>query len=185
MIPRITPYRPILLRHPLNNTHLYILCGLPFSGKTTLSKVLARELHLSRVSIDDLNTERGIWDDEKGLSPEEWTDVYNEAYRCIDALLSQGKSVVDDNANFTREQRDRLRAIATTYYVPTTVIYVTTPLVEVRRRWQENRQTKVRGDVRDADFAQVVDSFEAPTNDENVLRYDGAMPVEQWIHRVF
>ena len=162
-------------------THLYILCGLPFAGKTTLAKALVRTLNLSRVSIDDINNERGIWDDEKGLSPEEWTDVYNEAYRRTDALLSQGKSVVDDNANFTREQRDHLRAIATNYHVPTTVIYVTTSLVEVRRRWQENRQTKVRGDVRDEDFAQVVDSFEAPTNDEHVECYDGVMTVEEWI----
>ncbi|HCI78216.1 MAG TPA: hypothetical protein DHW02_00840, partial [Ktedonobacter sp.] len=152
-----------------------ILCGLPFAGKTTLAKALVRELHLSRVSIDDLNTERGIWDDEKGLSSEEWTNVYNEAYRRLDALLSQGKSVLDDNANFTREQRDHLRVIAAKYQVPTTVIYVMTPLTEVRRRWQENRQTKVRNDVRDEDFALVVDSFEAPTDDEHVVCYDGVM----------
>ena len=169
----------------MTTTHLYILCGLPFAGKTTLAKALVRELDLSRVSIDDLNNERGIWDDEKGLSPEEWMDVYNEAYRRIDALLSQGKSVLDDNANFTREQRDHLRAIAANYHVPTTVIYVTTSLSEVRRRWQENRQTKVRSDVRDEDFAQVVDSFEAPTDDEHVVRYDGVMPIEEWIRSVF
>jgi len=165
----------------VNTTHLYILCGLPFAGKTTLSKAFVREPGLSRVSIDELNNERGIWDNEKGLSPEEWTNVYNEAYRRIDALLSQGTSVIDDNANFTREQRDHLRAIAAKYDVPTTVIYVTIPLAEVRRRWQENRQTKVRGDVRDEDFAQVVDSFEAPTDDENVVHYDGSMTVEEWI----
>ena len=169
----------------MTTTHLYILSGLPFAGKTTLSKVLVRELGLSRVSIDDLNNERGIWDAEKGLSPEEWTSVYNEAYRRIDALLSQGKSVVDDNANFTREQRDHLRAIAARYDVPTTVIYVTTPLAEVRRRWQENRRTKVRNDVRDDDFAQVVDSFEAPTDDEHVVRYDGSMGAEEWIKTMY
>lgn len=169
----------------MTTNHLYILCGLPFAGKTTLAKALVRELGLSRVSIDDLNTERGIWDDEKGLSPEEWTNIYNEAYRRIDALLSQGKSVVDDNANFTREQRDRLRAIAVKHDVPTTVIYVTTPLAEVRRRWQENRQTRVRSDVRDDDFAQVVDSFEAPTDDEDVVCYDGTMRVGEWIASIF
>ena len=170
------------MRHPVNTTHLYILCGLPFAGKTTLSKALVSELGLSRVSIDDLNNERGIWNDEKGLSPEEWADVYNEAYRRIEALLSQGKSVVDDNANFTRAQRDHLRAIAAKYDVSTMVIYVTTPLAEVRRRWQENRQTRVRSDVRDDDFAQVVDSFEAPTDDEYVVHYDGSMGVEEWLN---
>jgi predicted kinase len=169
----------------MRQAHLYILCGLPFAGKTTLAKGLVSELGIKRVAIDDINTERGLWDDEKGLSPEEWTHVYNEAYRRIGLLLGQGERVMDDSTNFTREQRDRLRAIAARHNAATTVIYVTTPLAETRRRWQENRSTRVRGDVRDDDFTQVVENLEAPTEDENVLRYDGSTPVTEWIRSTF
>lgn len=36
-------------------------------------------LGVSRVAIDDINGERGVWNDETGLSPEEWTKTYQEA----------------------------------------------------------------------------------------------------------
>lgn len=168
----------------MEKVSLYILCGLPFSGKTTLAGELVSRPGVSRVAIDDINNERGIWDDETGLSPEEWANTYQEAYRRIGALLSQGKSVVDDSVNFTRELRDRLRAIAESYGAATTVIYVDVPLSEVRRRWLENRQTGMRADVRDSDFANVVEHFEVPTEDENVLRYDRTIPAAAWIEQV-
>lgn len=163
---------------------LYILCGLPFAGKTTLARALERS-GISRVAIDDINTERGIWDDETGMSPEEWTNTYNEAYRRIGLLLSQGKSAIDDSVNYTKGLRDRLRAIAGTYHARTTVIYVDTPVAEVQRRWRANRRTAARADVRDSDFAEVLEHFEPPTEDEHVLRYDGSVPVEDWIGLLF
>ncbi len=39
---------------------VYILCGLPFAGKTTLARTLAQHLDLPRVSIDEINGERGL-----------------------------------------------------------------------------------------------------------------------------
>jgi predicted kinase len=164
---------------------LYILCGFPFAGKTTLARALIGALGIKRVAIDDINAERGVWDDERGLSAEEWTKTYNEAYRRIDAFLSQGESVIDDSVNFTRELRDRLHAIAQRRDACTIVIYVDVSLSEAQRRWQENRQTAVRADVRDDDFAHVLEHFEPPTEDEQMLRYDGILPVEEWIGLTF
>jgi adenylylsulfate kinase-like enzyme len=92
-------------RNGMKKPCLYLLCGLPFAGKTTLAKALVRSLGIHRVAIDDINNERGIWDEETGLSPEEWTNTYQEAYRRIAASLKRGESVIDDSANFTRELR--------------------------------------------------------------------------------
>ncbi len=136
---------------------------------------------INRVAIDDINNERNIWDDETGMSPEEWSRTYDEAYRRLGLILSQGKSVMDDSANFTKHLRDRLRALAESYGAHTMVIYVDIPFSEVQRRRQENRQTRVRADVRDSDFAHVIAQFEPPTEDENVLRYDGSISLEKWI----
>ena len=119
------------------------------------------------------------------MSSEEWDKTYQEAYQRIATYLSRGKSVVDDSANFTREQRDKLRAIAKQYDAFTYVIFVDVSLSEVRRRWQENRQTGVRSDVRDDDFVQVVEFFVPPTEDENVLRYDEAMSPGEWVQHTF
>jgi predicted kinase len=164
---------------------LYIFCGFPFAGKTTLAKALVGALGINRVAIDDINNERGVWDDERGLSAEEWTNTYNEAYHRIGAFLNRGESVIDDSANFTRELREHLRDLAQRYDACTMVIYVDIPFSEAQRRWQENRQTAVRADVRDEDFAHVLEHFEPPTEDEQVLRYDGTIPVEEWIGLIF
>jgi predicted kinase len=164
---------------------LYILCGVPFAGKTTVATALAHWLDINRVAIDDINHERGVWNDETGMSAEEWTETYNEAYRRIGLVLSRGKSVLDDSVNFTKDLRDRLRALAGRYGASTTVISVDIPLPEAQRRWQENRQTRVRANVRDSDFAYVVEQFEPPTDDENVLRYDGSISLEEWIRLTF
>lgn len=169
----------------MNKPYLYLLCGFPFAGKTTVARKMVNELGFRRVSIDEINNERGVWDEEKGLSPEEWTKTYQEAYRRIDALLSQGESVIDDSANFTREQRDCLRAIAHAYDATSVVIFLDTPLAEAQRRWQENRQTTVRADVRDSDFVHVIEHFELPTEDEQVLCYDGTISVEEWMDLTF
>ena len=160
---------------------LYIMCGLPFAGKTTLAKEMVKMLSIRRVSVDEINGERGIWNADTGMSPEEWTKTYEIAYQRIGTFLSEGESVVDESANFTKEQRHRLRAIAEKYNAQAYVIFVDVPLAEVQRRWQANRQTMVRDD----DFAHVVECFEPPTMNENVLRYDGLLPPKAWIRLKF
>jgi predicted kinase len=172
-------------KHCMKKPHLYILCGLPFAGKTTLARALVCRLGINRVAIDDINTERGVWDDEIGLSPEEWTNTYNEAYRRIGIHLNRGESVVDDSVNFTKNLRDRLQAIARRYDAHSAVIYIDVSLSEAQRRWQENRQTLVRADVRDDDFAHIIEHFEPPTEDEQMLRYDGSISVEEWVSLTF
>ena len=66
---------------------LYILCGYAFAGKTTLAKELVSQFDFKRVAIDEINNERGMWNDETGLSPQEWDRTYQEAYHRIDTLL--------------------------------------------------------------------------------------------------
>ncbi len=165
--------------------YLYIVCGLPFAGKTTLARELESIAGIHRVAIDDINTERGIWDDQTGLSSEEWTKTYQEAYRRIGVLLKQGLSVVDDSANFTKEQRKHLHTLAASYHAQSRVIYVSTPAGVACQRWQANRQSMWRTDVRDSDFAHVLENFEPPTADEYWLRYDGSLSAENWVRLVF
>lgn len=169
----------------MTKPYLYILCGLPFAGKSTLARELETWLCIKRVSIDEINGERGIWSNETGMSAEEWERTYQEAYRRIATHLSHNEDVIDESANFTREQRDRLRNIAEQHYAQTRVIFIDIPLSEVRHRWQANRQTMTRADVRDEDFAHVVDNFAPPTEDEHVLRYDGTISPADWVRERF
>ena len=60
---------------PFPNLLEYISALLTLSNRarlsSTLAKALVSALGINRVAIDDINSERGVWDDERGLSSEE------------------------------------------------------------------------------------------------------------------
>ncbi len=162
---------------------VYILCGLPFAGKTILAKALVERLGFGRVDMDEINTRKGVGLHGEAIVQEEWDKTYAESYRQLDQLLQAGQSVLFDAANFTKVQRDYLRSIAAKYEAPTQVMYVDVSETETRQRWLQNRITHQRYDVRDDDFAYVVTYFETPTPDEHVLRYHPSQSVDEWIER--
>lgn len=154
--------------------------------KNNDSQGLGREFGFVRVDLDQINGERGLGglanDD---ISDADWKNTYDESYKRVDQALSEGKTVINDTANFTREQRDKLRAIAKKYNIPTKVIYLSIPESVAKKRWLDNRITKIRYDVRDEDFAEVADNFQPPREDENVLIYNQSEPIEKWIAKSF
>jgi predicted kinase len=164
---------------------LILMCGLAFAGKTTLARAIAGQCDCHYISLDIVNTERGVGINGQAILPHEWEQTYAEAYRRVEQALGAGQAVVYDETNFLRAQRDQLRAIAATYHARTYVVYVATSAAEARRRWQHNRITKQRGDVRDDDFAYVVERFEPPAADEHVLLYDPSIPSDIWISQAF
>jgi predicted kinase len=160
---------------------IYILCGLAFSGKTTLAKTLVQRLGLARVSIDEINSARGVGLDNAWISPENWDLTYAESYRQLDEYLRAGRSVLYDAGNFNRAERDKARAIAAQSGAGALVIYVTTPETTTRERWQRNRLTHERNDIRDDYFEIGAQMFEPPAADENVLLYSNEQNVDAWI----
>lgn len=163
---------------------LYILCGLPFAGKSTLAQALADREGLTFIAIDAINTERGLGINAAPIAPEQWDGTYAEAYRRLESALAAGQSVIFDAASFTREQRDDLRTIAARHGARARVLWVDVPAATATARWRRNRQTRTRYDVRDEDFAQVVDRFEPPTDDEDALRYEESLPLAAWLDLV-
>ncbi len=163
---------------------LYFLCGLPFAGKSTLAHALAAHTGARHLSLDAINTERGLGIDGAPITPQQWGETYAEVYRRIAEALTAGDSVIYDETCFLRSQRDAVRAIAAQTGACAQLIWVTTPEGAARARWLTNRQTGARFDIRDDNFEQVVTRFEPPTPDERALRYDGASPPEAWIARI-
>ncbi|MEO7002265.1 MAG: ATP-binding protein [Ktedonobacterales bacterium] len=164
----------VALEKPAPAPCLYILCGLAFAGKSTLVRemVMRSAGRLALVSLDAINGESGLGLDGRRILPAEWDMTYAEAYRRIGVLLAEGRSVIFDATSFTRRQRDELRAIAAPYNAATQVIYVTTPEAVARERLHRNREMGSRADVRDDDFALVVDALEPPGPNESPLLYD-------------
>jgi predicted kinase len=75
----------------------YIMTGLPYSGKTTLSMALTQHLGCAVVSVDRIMDDRDMW--RNGTpAQEEWNEADSEAYRELEELLAKGSTVVFDCA---------------------------------------------------------------------------------------
>lgn len=164
---------------------LILMCGLPFAGKTTLARELASQRGWAYIALDAINTERGVGLDGQPIPATEWEQTYAEAYYRVELALQGGRSVVYDETNFAKQQREQLRMIASQYAFTTYVLYVATSEAEARQRWQQNRCSPQRSDVRDEDFAYVVERFEVPTPDEQIVSYDPSIPLPHWLVATF
>jgi predicted kinase len=164
--------------------HLFLLCGLPFSGKSTLGRALQKRLGIVHVEVDRFHREGRNELVERSIERADWIAAYQEAYRKVESALDQGQSVVFDAVSYRRTQRDRIRRIAAKHDVPMTTIYLDVPPEEARTRLQANRNSPARANVSKTDFDEVAAGMQPPQDDEPVVRYRPDEPVDIWIERV-
>ena len=170
----------------MNIPTLYILCGLPFSGKTVLTKQLVEKLDFAKVNIDDIKFSHGYeWADDDHVPDKAWDKIFKESHEQTIKYLKEGKSVLYDCANLDLPSRDKLRKLASDNGFSAKLIFVDVPLETVKERWQANRTSKERFDLPDGIFQAALDSWEPPTKDENPIRYTQEMELETWIKENF
>ena len=166
----------------MTESTLYILCGLPFSGKTTLAQALADQCGFVHLDLDAMARVNNLFPEES-INDEQWSDIFREAYQQTAALLASGKSVVFDAVNSAWDGRDRLRAIAQRSGSSVHVIYIDLSTREIEQRRQANQVARQRPPVREEDFVELSTSFEIPTIEENLLVYDGTQSIPEWIEQ--
>ena len=165
----------------MNRPQLYIVFGLPFSGKSTLVRELIRQRGCAVIDIDAINTARGVGVAGATITPEDWTISFATARSRLDAALAAEESAVYDGHVWSRAQRDEFRAIARDAGADVTFIYLDIPESIVHERLLANRHTTQRHDVPDDLFAQAVALMEPPDEAEQVVRYHGSEPVAAWV----
>lgn len=172
----------IILRGWKQLVDLYLLCGMAFSGKTTLAAVLARHVRALVVSLDEINASRGLYGGV-GIPESEWARTHHEALRQVETALGAGRSVIVDDTNCFRFLRDNYRAVAAVHGARTTVVYLDRPLELLLDRLRENEKTNARAPVTETVFLELARTFEPPDPDENVLLCPPGVPVELWVAR--
>jgi len=163
---------------------LYILCGIPFSGKTTLAKKIVEKIGFSRIDLDEVKFSlfgKDITDSQ--IDQSGWDSVYQEMYRQIKQALSNGETVVHDTGNFTKHERDLVKKIADELNIESTTIFVNIPKPEAYKRLLDNRKTNIRFNVTDEDFESTVKEMEPPDQSENHLVFIWTDSVDHWIER--
>lgn len=161
---------------------LYIMCGLPFSGKTTLARALADQCACVYLDLDAIAREKSLFPEE-GINDEQWGSVFREVHQQVAALLTSGKSVVFDAVNYDRIGRDRLRTIAQENDSSVHVIYINLSMQELEQRRQANQANHQRPSVRDKDFVELTTEFEIPIIEENLIVYGGTKSIPKWIKK--
>lgn len=159
----------------------YLLVGFPYSGKTTLAYELIRKFGFTHINLDQLKWDVGyteVGDDD--VPDEAWEKIFKKADELLVKYLKEGKNVANEYAWITREWRDKARKVAKEAGFETKVIYLRVPDEEIRRRWQENSETKKRFHWPEEEFERIFNDFEETTEDENVIYYDGSKSIEDW-----
>ena len=159
---------------------LFALCGLAFSGKTTLARAIARLADAEYVGLDDINEERRLRGGE-GIPAEEWERTSAIAIERLGKLLDAGRDVVLDDTLCFRWLRDRYAAVADRHVAQFVLIYVATPLSEICRAMARNEASPERNPIRPEVFETHALTFEYPAAEERPVIYDRTVPVEEWI----
>jgi predicted kinase len=144
-------------------SRMWILCGLSFSGKSTLARRLATEHGAEVVSLDAINEERGVGHGGDGLPVSVWGETLDLALKRVDDLLASGRDVVMDDTACYRWMRDRFREVAARRGAEVKLLFLDTPLAEIARR--RAAATDRRG-ITDAVFDEHLRTFERPGEDE-------------------
>src|SRR5687768_14245353 len=141
------------------------MCGLAFSGKTTLARAIVSELGWAYISLDEINAERGLSGGD-GMETVEWERTHHIALQSLQKKLTSGTSVVVDDTNCFRWIRDRFRDLSRANHARTTVVLVDTPIHEIQQRIAHNRDVRGRRGIEATVFGAHVAAFERPADDE-------------------
>jgi predicted kinase/GNAT superfamily N-acetyltransferase len=159
---------------------VYAMCGIAFSGKSTVAHRVAAALQLTRISLDDINQERGLHGGE-GIPDARWEEASFIAMARLRKCLQQGRSAVVDDTFSHRFLRDRCKRVAEACGASFTILFIDTPLSEIQARRRSNDLVQKRDTIQGQVFEHHVGRFEFPADDERVVRLSCDQDLERWI----
>jgi predicted kinase len=159
---------------------LYILCGLPFSGKTTLAKSFALKNNFQYMSFDELWMELERNDPQFPTDKTEgWSYVRKSVQKRIEKYLKTGLSVVYDDTNVKAEHRKEWIDLAHDVQSKPVIVFANTSQELINDRRNINLKTQERHDVQEKNWTNAIEQFEVPDsfkeNAEVVLATDIAL----------
>jgi len=168
----------------IKKSKLVGMCGVSFSGKTTLAKRIAARMNAKYVSLDEINEERSLFGGD-GIPPEEWEKTSAMAMGRIQKLLNDGNHVVLDDTLCFRWLRDRYSNFANECSAQFILVHTAIPMMEIENALVANSETKQRRSISLDVFRQHVISFEYPALDETAIIFDRSDSLDQWLNTHF
>ena len=143
---------------------LYILCGLPFSGKSMLGKEMSIQTGYPLISYDDVWQSLSHFD--KNVT---YQAVLDNCKKQISDLLNSGFSVIYDSTNLKAEHRLEFQNLAKVSNASSQIIYLKQSLDEINNRREKSLIDKTHHVVSDENFNNAILRMEPPSKDAIVL----------------
>ncbi len=159
---------------------LYAMCGIAFSGKSTVARRLAEKLGAAVVSLDAINDERGFRAGDV-IDDKEWEKTSHIALERMSIFMTQRVAIVLDDTLSHRFLRDRYRRHAAGHGYDFTIVHVDTPLDVIAARREANTLAPARSEISDAVFSDHVARFQHPASDETVVHLRTPAEIDRWI----
>jgi predicted kinase len=163
---------------------LYIVCGVAFSGKSTLSKKIAEYKHATLVSQDSLWFEKKK---ELNLDPDsdqDWDMVLRLSKEVVRDTLVKGDSVVFDDISLKYSDRESLRNIAKECGAEVVLVYLDTPRNVQKERQIKNLETKERHDVPEELIHWGLEELELPKESEEAFVFKPETNLADWLSKL-
>lgn len=150
---------------------LFIICGLPCSGKTTFANKLAGNKNATVFSLDKLVLSLFFEEDNFETHRQYVKRIEAVFFPLAKDLLSKGHRVVMDFPGHTQFERNKLRKIGQFVGVKTNLYYLKAHPETIAARVQKRNTAPGDGEYRIPEwlFKVIVNKFEEPSASENPL----------------
>ena len=156
---------------------LFIVCGLPGSGKTTLSRLVSKRYDALHISSDAVRKELF---QKPAYSDDEKERVYDEVAERAGAALKEGRNVIIDSTCYRKAHRDRMRKLAHDAGTKSYTLLCTLPEEEIKRRL--DRRKKGLSDANYQVYLKVKGRFERM--EEEHVEVDCSLPRKEMLEIV-
>ena len=163
---------------------LYILCGVGFSGKSTLARKITEYKNAILVSQDDIWFEKAKECNLDEDSDEDWDMVLQISKQRVRDKLSHGNSVVFDHVNLRHSHREELRDVAKEYGAQAVVVYLDTSFDIQKERWLKNIETQERHNVEQKFLDEAIKELEIPHVSENTFIFTPDTDIAYWLDKL-
>lgn len=151
---------------------LFIMCGLPASGKSTFAQQFIKNNDIRYVSRDEIRFSM-IKKDEEYFSREK--EVFRKFAGTIAQTLIDGFDVIADATHLNRISRDKLIRAIDHYTTEYTITYIVLE-TSLETCMERNALRKGRARVPDSVMKSMAENWEDITNSEKTYdRYEGTL----------